>query len=163
MARIQNNADLASDLLAQTTTSGVNVAVLDTGIDSSHPDLEVAGGVNCTNDKLDATSDPAGHGTSVAGIIGALQNGVGIVGVAPDARLWSVRVLKKNGTGSISGVICGLDWVTATRTDADPTNDIAVANLSLTAKGTDDGACGSSTRTPFTPQCAARQLRASPS
>jgi subtilisin len=142
VARIENNADLDSDLLAQATTSGVNVAVLDTGIDSSHPDLEVAGGVNCTSDKLDATSDPAGHGTSVAGIIGALQNGVGIVGVAPDARLWSVRVLKKNGTGSISGVICGLDWVTATRTDADPTNDIAVANLSLTAKGTDDGACG---------------------
>jgi subtilisin family serine protease len=142
VARIQNNADLGPQLLAQATTTGANVAVLDTGIDSSHPELDVAGGVNCTSDKLDATTDPAGHGTIVAGIIAARQNGVGIVGVAPDTRLWSVRVLKKNGSGSISGIICGLDWVTATRTDTDPTNDIAVANLSLTAKGSDDGACG---------------------
>ena len=146
VARIQNNADLAPGRLAQAATSGANVAVLDTGIDGSHPELDVAGGVNCTSDKLDVATDPAGHGTTVAGIIAARQNGVGIVGVAPDTPLWSVRVLKKNGAGSISGVICGLDWATATRTDTDPTNDIAVANLSLTAKGSDDGACGSVNR-----------------
>lgn len=142
VARIQDNGELAPNLLGQVTTSAVNVAVLDTGIDSSHPDLEVAGGTNCTGDKLAATSDPAAHGTIVAGIIGARQNGVGIVGVAPETQLWSVRVLKKNAVGSMSMVICGLDWVTATRLDADPANDIAVANLSLTAKGSDDGACG---------------------
>jgi subtilisin len=123
-------------------TATVNVAVLDTGVDGAHPDLDVAGGVNCTDDKLAATADPAGHGTLVGGVIAARENGVGILGVAPAARLWSVRVLKKNGVGSISAIICGLDWATATRLDADPTNDIAVANLSLISKGSDDGACG---------------------
>jgi subtilisin len=120
----------------------VNVAIIDTGIDATHPDLSVAGGVNCTNDKLQATVDPAGHGTLVAGVVGARRDGNGIVGVAPDSTLWSVRVLKKNGEGSISSIICGIDWITSTRLDGDPGNDIAVANMSLVAKGSDDGACG---------------------
>jgi subtilisin family serine protease len=140
VARIE--ADLAPDLLGAASVSPVNVAVLDTGLDSSHPDLDVAGGIDCTGEKGAVLGDPAGHGTLVGGIIGARQNGAGIVGVAPDTRLWSVRVLKKNAAGSIAMIICGLDWVTATRLDVDPTNDIAVANLSLTAKGSDDGACG---------------------
>jgi subtilisin family serine protease len=111
-------------------------------VDRTHPDLNVAGGVNCTNDKLDATVDPSGHGTLVAGVVGARRDGNGIVGVAPDSTSWSVRVLKKNGEGSISSIICGIDWVTATRLDDDPGNDIAVANMSLVAKGSDDKACG---------------------
>ena len=53
-----------------------------------------------------------------------------------------MRVLGNGGTGSDSAVICGIDWVTSTRTDADPTNDIAVANMSLAGRGTDDGNCG---------------------
>jgi subtilisin len=67
----------------------------------------------------------------VGGFIGALDNGIGRVGVAPGARLWAVRVLDDEGTGYTSEVICGLDWVTATRTDADPANDVRVANMSL--------------------------------
>lgn len=121
----------------------VNVAILDSGTDATHPDLNVVGGVNCIHDKkVGATSDPAGHGTHVGGIVGALDNGFGVVGVAPGVRLWSVRVLKANGVGSTATVLCGIDWVTATRSDADPTNDIAVANMSLGAKGSDDGDCG---------------------
>jgi subtilisin family serine protease len=118
----------------------VNVAVLDTGIDAAHPDLNVGGGTNCSSGASFADSN--GHGTHVAGIAGALDNGSGVVGVAPGARLWAARVLDDSGNGTWSTVICGVDWVTATRTDGDSSNDVAVANLSLTGSGTDDGNCG---------------------
>ena len=118
----------------------INVAVLDTGIDPTHPDLNVVGGVNCANGK--SYADGNGHGTGVAGIIGARDNSFGLVGVAPGANLWAVRVLTDKGRGSQSQILCGVDWVTSTRTDSDPTNDIAVANMSLSASGEDDGNCG---------------------
>ena len=123
----------------------INVAVIDSGIDSDHPDLNVAGGVNCVNDK-GGFEDTYGHGTLVSGSIAARDNEVGFVGVAPGASLYSVRVLKKNGSTSISGLICGVDWVTSTRTDADPGNDIAVANMSIGGQGKDDEACGTVNR-----------------
>jgi subtilisin family serine protease len=125
----------------------IDVAVLDTGTDADHPDLNVVGGVNCTKDGTSAVDDPDrtfGHGTHVGGIIGAIDNGIGVVGVVPGARLWSVRVLGPGGFGRDSWVICGLDWVAATRTDADQSNDIEVANLSLGGEGSDDGNCGRS-------------------
>src|SRR5205085_8593800 len=89
-------------------------------------------------------SDHNGHGTVVAGLIGALDNTIGIVGIAPGARLWSMRVLNRKGGGPTSGLLCGLDWITATRTDSDPTNDIAVANMSLVSENKleEDGNCG---------------------
>jgi subtilisin len=118
----------------------VNVAVLDTGIDSGHPDLNVVGGVDCARGK--GFADRFGHGTHIAGIIGALDDGVGVVGVAPGARLWAVRVLDEQGQGTLRDLLCGVDWVTSTRTDADPSNDIEVANLSLGGTGGDDGRCG---------------------
>jgi len=118
----------------------INVAVLDNGIDVDHPDLVVAGGVNCSTDK---TFDALGsHGTHVAGIIGALDDNIGVVGVAPGARLWAVRVCNKNGSCSMSSLLCGIDWVTSTRSDSNPSNDISVANMSLGGKGQDDGNCG---------------------
>ncbi len=58
------------------------------------------------------TNDGHGHGTHVAGIIGARDNGVGVAGVAPGARLWAVRVFDSEGRGTTSTVICGIDWVT---------------------------------------------------
>lgn len=137
---------------ASTTGSGngsgvvnINVAVVDTGIDPTHPDLNVTGGVNCSNGKH--FNDADGHGTLVAGIIGAKDNGIGIAGVAPGANLFAVRSLNNKGAGSTSSVLCGVDWITATRLDADPSNDIAVANMSLgTVAGPntsqDDGNCG---------------------
>jgi len=123
-----------------------NVAVIDSGIDPTHPDLDVAGGVNCAQGKDYGFTDPNGHGTMVAGIIGARDNAVGIVGVAPGVRLWSARVLNKKLAGNISNLICGIDFVTSTRTDADPSNDVAVANMSIIGKGADDGNCGLSNR-----------------
>ncbi|MEA2512217.1 MAG: hypothetical protein QOJ59_1704, partial [Thermomicrobiales bacterium] len=73
------------------TQIDADVAVLDTGIDPNHPDLNVAGGVDCTG--TGSWADDNGHGTHVAGTVGALDNDQGVVGVAPGARLWSVKVL----------------------------------------------------------------------
>jgi subtilisin len=126
-------------------TVDIDVAILDSGVDATQPDLNVAGGVNCTGDNLGTTVDPGKipHGTFAGGIIGAKDDSSGIVGVAPGARLWSVRVIEpKKGITFLSWVVCGIDWVTSTRTDSDPTNDIDVANLSLGGPGVDDGNCG---------------------
>jgi subtilisin len=116
--------------------------VLDTGIDTSHPDLNVAGGYSCT--KRRSYDDHYGHGTHAAGIIGALDDRTGVVGVAPGARIYGVKVLDDDANGTTRELLCGIDWVTSTRTDTDPKNDIDVANLSLGGVGTDDGHCGKS-------------------
>jgi subtilisin len=115
----------------------VDVAVLDTGVDLDHPDLNVnqAGATNCNALGLNP-DDQHGHGTHVAGTIGALDNGSGVVGMAPGARIWPVKVLNAAGMGSTSDVICGIDYVTA------HADQIEVANMSLGGQGTDDGACG---------------------
>ncbi len=112
----------------------VDVAVIDTGVDLQHPDLNVAGGVNCTSKIFYATCVAGGdddhyHGTHVAGTIGALDNGIGVVGVAPGARIWSVKVLNKNGSGYSSWIIAGIDWVAA------HAGTIEVANMSLGGSG----------------------------
>jgi subtilisin len=123
----------------------INVAVVDTGIDLTHPDLNVVGGSNCASDRDPSFDDHYGHGTHVAGIIGAKDNDEGVVGVAPGANLWAVRAASGIGQGSTATALCGVDFVTNTRTDADATNDIAVANMSLAFFGArigDDGNCG---------------------
>ncbi|HEU4656136.1 MAG TPA: S8 family serine peptidase [Capillimicrobium sp.] len=113
----------------------VDVAVIDSGI-ADHPDLHVAGGVGCQSGSPSSApgdlGDPVGHGTAVAGVLAAEDNGIGVVGVAPGARLWSVRVAGDDGAIAWSSVLCAIDWVTGTRTDADPANDVAIANISLT-------------------------------
>jgi subtilisin family serine protease len=130
-------------------TVPINVAVLDSGIDLTHPDLRVAGGVDCSTGNA-GFGDTFGHGTEVAGTIGALDNGFGTVGVAPGATLWSVRVLSKQNIASKSSLLCGVDWVTATRTDANPANDISLANMSIVGPGDeDDGNCGRTNKDPL--------------
>ena len=125
------------------TTNG-DVAVFDTGIQVDHPDLNVVGGVNC----LDASNayndhtygDQHGHGTHVAGIVGAKDDLNGVVGVAPGVRLWSVRVLDSRASGTISSQLCGVNWITANG----PSLGIKVVNSSqamMTAKQ-NDGNCG---------------------
>ena len=125
------------------TGAGVNVAVIDTGILSSHPDLsgKVVGGKNCTRASGGYT-DQNGHGTHVAGTIAASNNSLGVVGVAPSAKLWSVRVLDRNGNGTWSSVICGLDYVTSKAPAKG--GPITVANLSLGGGGASDNNCGNS-------------------
>jgi subtilisin len=125
---------------SQQVAADVNVAVLDSGIDPNHPDLNVAGGTNCVGGhKFD---DRYGHGTHIGGIIGALNNTIGVVGVAPGARLWAVKVLNDQGDGTVSDLLCGVDWVTTTRFGHDRRDEIAVANLSVGGTGRDDGHCG---------------------
>ncbi|MEA2482188.1 MAG: hypothetical protein QOC55_135, partial [Thermoleophilaceae bacterium] len=109
--------------------SDVGVAVLDTGIDLSNPDLNVDAGTNCVGDG--PPGDDNGHGTHVAGTIGARNDGSGVVGVAPGTKLYAVKVLGANGAGSTSSLICGLDWVLAHAAGL----DIRVANMSLGSPG----------------------------
>jgi subtilisin family serine protease len=127
--------------------SAAHVAVLDTGIEMAHQDLNVVPGTNCINAGA-SPNDDNGHGTHVAGSIAARNNGTGVVGVAPGTRVYAVKVLDSGGGGSWSSVICGIDWATGTRTDPDPSNDVAVANLSLGGGGTPIQSC-STTRDPL--------------
>jgi len=121
----------------------INVAVLDSGVQPDHPDLTVAGGVNCVGGLGRAVGDPAGHGTMVAGFIAARDNKIGKVGVAPGARIYDARVLAQDGYGFNSELLCGIDWVAGTRLDGTAGNDVAVANMSLGGViGADDGRCG---------------------
>ncbi len=115
----------------------VDIAILDTGIDLDHPDLNVfnyaycqSQGINytCKDDDLDA-NDVHSHGTHVAGIAAALDNTSGVVGVAPGARLWAVKVLEDDGSGAGSQIIAGVDYVTQ------HADEIEVANMSLTGDG----------------------------
>jgi len=89
---------------------GINVAILDTGIDASHPDLapNVKGAVSFVPGESPA--DGAGHGTHCAGTVAAAIHGSGVVGVAPAASLYNVKVLASNGSGNWSWLIAGIDW-----------------------------------------------------
>ena len=108
------------------TAVDVDIAILDTGI-NAHPDLTIAGGTNCTSGSGCSGStfaDGHGHGTHVAGTAAAKDNGVGVVGTAPGARLWGVKVLGDSNGGYMSWFVAGLDWVVAQ-------GDIEVVNASL--------------------------------
>ena len=114
---------------AVSSGAGVVVAVIDTGVDASHPDLagRVRRGRDFVDDDDDA-SDRNGHGTLIAGIIAATtENGVGIAGVAPHVDILPVRVLDEDGTGVSTDVADGIDW--AVKNGAD------VVNLSLAQDG----------------------------
>jgi subtilisin family serine protease len=117
------NADASSTLAGDGSgaVTNVNAYVIDSGI-AAHPDLNLTGHVNFANGK---NTDCNGHGTHVAGTIAARDNVSDVVGVAPGAPLTGVKVLGCNGSGSWSGVIKGIDWVTANAVEP------AVANMSL--------------------------------
>jgi subtilisin family serine protease len=104
------------------TTSGATVFVIDTGIDTAHADLTVVGHVNYAGGP---NSDCHGHGTHVAGTVGAKDNTLDVVGVAPGIALFGVKVLSCSGSGSNSGVISGMDFV------ANHSASQKVANMSL--------------------------------
>ena len=103
---------------------GITVAVVDTGIDLDHPDLQA----NLVSGKsfVSGTSSPdddAGHGTHVAGAVAAVANNGGVIGVAPKASLMPIKVLDSSGSGSIYDVVDGIEWATD--------NGANVINMSL--------------------------------
>jgi aqualysin 1 len=119
------DADVSSALAGNGSgaVTGVNVYVLDSGVDVAHPDLNVVGHFNFA---VGPNMDCNGHGTHVAGTIAARDNGIDVVGVAPGAPVTAVRVLGCGGFAPWSVIIKGIDWVTANAVKP------AVANMSIT-------------------------------
>jgi subtilisin family serine protease len=119
------------------SAASVNVAVIDTGVDLGYTsELNAVNGKDCIG--AEPASDDNGHGTHVAGTVGARNTGTGVVGVAPGTTLYAVKVLDAAGNGTWGQVICGIDWVTL---NASALN-IRVANMSLSGGGSNDNNCG---------------------
>ena len=112
-----------------TEGAGVKVAIIDTGIDLNQPDLngKVDGGYSAItkSERPEDYQDDNGHGTHVSGTVAGLRDGKGVVGVAPKARLYAVKVLDADGSGNLSDVIDGIVWAVK--------NGMQVANMSLGA------------------------------
>jgi len=120
----------------------VDIAIIDSGIDLDHPDLNIFKFINCpakvTGIKVTAkctegdigAEDSNGHGTHVAGTAAAIDNNSGVVGVAPGARLWAFKVLNDAGEGHTSQVIASIDFITSNA------SQIEVVNMSLGGSGT---------------------------
>ncbi|MFX3675264.1 MAG: S8 family serine peptidase [Paenisporosarcina sp.] len=106
------------------TGKGVKIAVIDSGI-SPHEDLVIAGGQSFV-DYTTSYYDDHGHGTHVAGIIAAKDNGIGVKGVASEAELYAVKVMNKEGESYLSNLIAGVDWAIS--------NDMDIINMSLGAQ-----------------------------
>ena len=109
-----------------------DIAVIDSGVDGSHSDLNVVAATDCSGGSPvrgkctnGSAPDGNGHGTHVAGSAAALDDGAGVVGMAPGARLHAVKVLSDSGSGYTSWIIAGIDWVTQ------HADTIEVANMSL--------------------------------
>ena len=110
------------------TGAGIKVAVIDTGIDYNHPDLTAnyKGGYDFVNLDTDPFDDN-GHGTHCAGIIAAIDNDIGVIGVAPNAYLYAVKILDSAGSGSESNLIAAIQWAV--------NNGIQIVSMSLGADG----------------------------
>ena len=121
----------AEKVWATSTADTIKVAIIDTGIDKDHADLiaNLRGGVNFVSKSPVKPADPNkwdddnGHGTHVAGIVATVDNEIGVIGTAPEAYLWAVKVLDSNGSGYVSDVIDGINWAI--------TNHMQVTNMSL--------------------------------
>ena len=135
--RVNADADPTANIDNVDDRVDVDIAILDTGIDLTHPDLNVFNYAYCQQQGIryvckegdSAANDGNGHGTHVAGITAAIDNNSAVVGVAPGARLWAVKVLEDNGSGTGSQVIAGVDYV------AGKASEIEVANMSLSVSG----------------------------
>jgi subtilisin len=107
------------------TGKGIKVGILDTGIDTSHEDLKIAGGVSFVPN-TPSYNDDHGHGTHVAGIIAAQDNEIGIKGLAPLVELYSIKVLNQDGFGQYSQIIDGIEWAAQ--------HELDIINLSLSGE-----------------------------
>lgn len=137
------NILMAPQAWEQARGKDIKVAVLDTGIDKDHPDLidNIKGGINFTTDDQNDWDDRNGHGTHCAGVIAAVDNEQGIIGVAPMADLYAVKVLSDSGSGTLEWIVQGIDWCIE--------NQIDIISMSL----------GTSARPPHTFQAAFQRAR----
>ncbi|MGJ9458138.1 S8 family peptidase [Oceanobacillus sp. CF4.6] len=106
------------------TGDGIKIGIIDTGISSIHPDLHVTNGKSFVENSA-TYEDNNGHGTHVAGIIAALDNDVGVIGVAPEADIYAIKSLDKSGTGRQTDIIAGIEWAIEQELD--------IVNLSITS------------------------------
>jgi subtilisin len=104
------------------TGSNIKIGVIDSGIDYNHEDLNIVGGKTFI-DGTTSYMDDYGHGTHVAGIISALNNDFGTLGLAFDAEIYAIKVIDKNGYGRYDDLIEGIEWAIL--------NDIDIINMSL--------------------------------
>lgn len=113
---------------AGVTGANVEVALLDTGVDLDHPDFRkaIAGGIDLINGDGEPQDDN-GHGTGVAGVLAARRDGQGLIGVAPQVRIWFVKMLRHDEQGTISDLIRGIEWAVS--------REVEIINMSL---GTDE-------------------------
>ncbi len=104
--------------------TSIKVGIIDTGIDITHPDLaaNIKGGVSCV-DYTTSFNDDNGHGSHVAGTVAAVDNTIGVIGVAPSASLYGIKVLNRSGRGYTSDIIEGMQWAID--------NNMDVINMSL--------------------------------
>ena len=109
----------------------VDIGIVDSGIDLNHPDLNVYRQVSFVSG-TSSGNDDNGHGTATAGVAAAKDNSQGVVGLAPGARLWAIKVLDSNGIGLSSDILKGIDYVTQ------HANELDVVNLSFGAVGKND-------------------------
>jgi subtilisin len=130
------DADLSSAKSGDGTgTVNANIAIVDTGVLKSHPDLNV---YKCfsfidnptSGTPLNTCNDEMGHGTHLAGTAAALDNNFGVVGKAPGAKIWAIKVLNDSGSGTFSDILEALNYI------ASHANEIDVINLSLGGQGT---------------------------
>lgn len=130
---VKRIGSLSNALWAASSVTPINadIAIIDTGIQLNHPDLNVYTNVTFVSGTTTGADDN-GHGTHVAGIAAAKNNTIGVVGVAPGARLWAVKVLDSTGAGPLSTIISGVDYVTQ------HASEIEVANMSLGGQGSSD-------------------------
>nr|WP_255437451.1 S8 family serine peptidase [Thalassobacillus sp. CUG 92003] len=119
-----NTLDVSQSTEWDLTGEGTDIAIIDTGIDADHPDLKVEGGINLV-EKGDSWDDDNGHGTHVAGVIGAQHNNIGTLGVAPKANLYAAKALDEEGDGWEGEIIAAVDWAIEEEMD--------IINLSLTS------------------------------
>jgi subtilisin family serine protease len=123
----------------------VDIAILDGGVDVNHPDLNVVGGYNCVGRRGNRAwgVDSDGHGTFIAGQAAARDNGFGVVGVAPGARIHSVVTFDENAEMTLSQYACGLDWLNRMAPR------LEVVNLSFTLEDDGLGGCNALRARPF--------------
>ena len=130
--RIDGLASPSADIDGIDERVDVDVAIFEDTLDPSHPDVNVAGNVDCAP----GAAVPDWHAMHSAGVVGALDNGRGVVGVAPGARIWGVDMFYGPGSTRLSWILCGLDWLIA---NADM---LEVVNWSVGFTGFDDPNCG---------------------